>query len=417
MIGAGFAATVWQVTENRTHRTYVAKVLDKQTMTDAQRARWTSLIAEQSHMPAPGLVPFLLLPRETGETESNFYQIIDYIPRSVTLERLVEHGTLTVDHALRIVSRVAMALHGLHSRGIIHGEVRPINIMASEDDFENVWLFGVDVQNVVSDPTVEIYGAPAYLPPELLPARRMGEDVRFVIRGQILPYIDIYALGVVLLEAITRRRDLVSDRTQDVLTERLIEHGKLNKWTAQPIARLLATMLSASSKSCRTAREVADTAAALAVEISRNQALSKLPERFDVALTFAGPDRPLAATLANVLRDNGLAVFYDQFYSHILWGMQLPDVLDDIYRKRSRYCVMLVSDSYAHREWTNYERQSVLARAVQEKGEAYLLPVKVDETDLPGLPPSVAYVSLSEHTIEDVGKMLLKRFRREPGGA
>ncbi len=67
---------------------------------------------------------------------------------------------------------------------------------------------------------------------------------------------------------------------------------------------------------------------------------------------------------------------------------------DRIYRKESRYCVMFVSDEYAKRMWTKVERRSALARAATDESE-YILPIRVDETDIEGLPPTVAYLSVS----------------------
>lgn len=64
---------------------------------------------------------------------------------------------------------------------------------------------------------------------------------------------------------------------------------------------------------------------------------------YDVALSFAGPERQLADKLAHIIRDAGFQVFYDDFYPEHLWGKNLVDLFDAIYRKDSRYCVIFVS--------------------------------------------------------------------------
>lgn len=110
-----------------------------------------------------------------------------------------------------------------------------------------------------------------------------------------------------------------------------------------------------------------------------------------MAITFAGTERDLAEELATLARDAGLRVFYDDFYPEQLWGKNLPEFFDDIYRKRSRYCLMLMSPEYAERMWTTHERRSAQARALQEKGNEYILPIEVVKTDLPGMPPTVGY--------------------------
>jgi hypothetical protein len=114
-----------------------------------------------------------------------------------------------------------------------------------------------------------------------------------------------------------------------------------------------------------------------------------LPSNFDVAISFAGTERELAEKLAEILRAAGIAVFYDNFYPEHLWGKNLTAFLDEIYRKRAKFCVVFVSTEYKERKWTNHELRSAQAKALEQKGDEYILPVKVDNTELDGLPPNV----------------------------
>src|SRR5947209_9143863 len=115
----------------------------------------------------------------------------------------------------------------------------------------------------------------------------------------------------------------------------------------------------------------------------------ELPEQFDVAISFAGPERQHASRLADLVRQAGFAVFYDDFYPAQLWGEDLVALFDEIYRKRARYCIIFKSQEYIQRIWTTHERRSAVARAVQERGKAYLLPIEVEDVELPGVPPTV----------------------------
>jgi len=143
----------------------------------------------------------------------------------------------------------------------------------------------------------------------------------------------------------------------------------------------------------------------------------ELPDSFDVAITVAGPEREHARTLAQQLEAAGVVVFYDEFFPEDLWGRNLSDTFDDIFRKKSRFCVMFISRAYADREWTNHERQSALARALKERGKAYILPVRVDDTELPGLPSTIGYLSLRELGIDAIARLLINKVRsaRERG--
>jgi hypothetical protein len=54
-----------------------------------------------------------------------------------------------------------------------------------------------------------------------------------------------------------------------------------------------------------------------------------------------------------------------------------------------------------------------MARAVAEREREYILPIRVDDTDLAGLPPSIGYLSLREHSIADIAEVLCRKLRRE----
>lgn len=131
---------------------------------------------------------------------------------------------------------------------------------------------------------------------------------------------------------------------------------------------------------------------------------------FDVAISFAGTERECAEQLATMLKDAGFSVFYDDFYPEYLWGKNLVDTFDEIFRKRARYCVIFVSKEYKERVWTNHERQSAQARALTEKGKEYILPIKVDETELDGIPPTIGYVDLGKG-IKRIGDLLVKKLK------
>jgi len=133
--------------------------------------------------------------------------------------------------------------------------------------------------------------------------------------------------------------------------------------------------------------------------------------RYDVAISFAGPEREHAEELATRVRAAGFEVFYDGFYPEQLWGRDLVSLFDRVYRKEARHCVMFISREYAKRMWTNHERRSAQARALEDKGSDYILPIRTDDTDLDGLPPTVGYLSLSEFSVGQIAELLVEKLR------
>ena len=138
--------------------------------------------------------------------------------------------------------------------------------------------------------------------------------------------------------------------------------------------------------------------------------VSDLLSDFDVAVSVAGPDRHLARELAEQIREAGFSVFYDEFYPEYLWGKDLTITFDEIFRKRSRFCVIFVSKHYRDRVWTTQELGSALARAVEEKGNEYILPVRIDDAILPGLRPTISYLPI-DIGIWKIGDLLIRKLR------
>lgn len=129
---------------------------------------------------------------------------------------------------------------------------------------------------------------------------------------------------------------------------------------------------------------------------------------YDVCLSFAGEDRSYVEMIAEQLKGRGLRVFYDRDEAGKLWGKDLVEHFDYIYRQASRYCVMFISEAYAAKPWARHERRSALARALEEEGE-YILPARFDDTELPGLRPTVAYLDLSKIAPETLVEFIAEK--------
>ena len=121
--------------------------------------------------------------------------------------------------------------------------------------------------------------------------------------------------------------------------------------------------------------------------------------QYDVALSYAGEDRAQARDLAKRIQTAGYSVFYDEFEE--LWGQDLSVKLHEVYGKQSRFCVIFVSKYYLQKSWTNAERKTVLARAMQHD-TTYLLPIRLDDSDLPGLAGVIAYKDLRHQSMDAI---------------
>lgn len=133
---------------------------------------------------------------------------------------------------------------------------------------------------------------------------------------------------------------------------------------------------------------------------------------YDVACSFAGENRPYVHRVAELLRKVGIDVFYDEFEKARLWGKNLIDYLADIYQHRSRFVVMFISKHYVEKAFPTHERQQAQARALVVKDE-YILPARFDDTDVPGMASTVAYVDLRNTSPEKLAELILEKIGRK----
>lgn len=119
--------------------------------------------------------------------------------------------------------------------------------------------------------------------------------------------------------------------------------------------------------------------------------------KFDVCLSFASEQRQYIREVNDELEKAELRVFFDEKKQVELWGSNLIERLDEVYQKESQFCVIFISADYAKKVWTSHERRSAQARALGQRNE-YLLPARFDDTEIVGLPPTVAFIDLRQLT-------------------
>ena len=99
---------------------------------------------------------------------------------------------------------------------------------------------------------------------------------------------------------------------------------------------------------------------------------------------------------------------YDGFEKANLWGKNLIDHLADIYQNKSRYVVMFISEHYVEKAWAKHERQHAQVRSLIAKDE-YILPARLDDTDVPGMANTVGHVDLRKMTQSEFVDLVLAK--------
>lgn len=117
---------------------------------------------------------------------------------------------------------------------------------------------------------------------------------------------------------------------------------------------------------------------------------STAQRQFEVAVSYASPDRSYVEEVVSALKGRGVSVFYAPDEQADIIGRNLIDYLHEVYLTRARYCLVFISKSYLSSQWTNrVERQAAQERGLAEDGR-YLIPVRLDDSALPGLPSTTA---------------------------
>jgi hypothetical protein len=146
---------------------------------------------------------------------------------------------------------------------------------------------------------------------------------------------------------------------------------------------------------------------------ARRQARRQAKHReYDVALSFAGEDRGYVGKVAQSLKALGVTVFYDGFEQVTLWGRDLAEHLARIYSEDAHFVVLFASAAYARKAWPNHEKQHALGRHLRgETGR--ILPVRMDDTEIPGLPPTMGYLDCRALTPEKLAELVRQKVDEE----
>ena len=129
---------------------------------------------------------------------------------------------------------------------------------------------------------------------------------------------------------------------------------------------------------------------------------------YDVALSFAGEDREYVEKVAAHLIKRGVNVFYDDYERVDLWGKNLYTHLVEVYRDKALHTVMFLSHHYAKKLWTNHEREAAQTCALETSSE-YILPVRFDNTDIPGILSTTAYIDLTDLKPETLSNIIIEK--------
>jgi serine/threonine-protein kinase len=205
VLGIGGMAIVYKAFDHKLKRNVAIKVLRDDVAMDAQSRRRFRTEYQAVGMLSHPNIRAVYDVVSSGDTE---YIVMEYVDGINLKQYLKKKGVLSWKEALHFSTQIAKALSHAHSKGIIHMDIKPQNIILPKDGTAKVADFGIaqleEGENENSSNSEEAVGSIHYISPEQ--ARGEAVDARS----------DIYSLGVVMYEMFTGKLPFDGDSVAEV---------------------------------------------------------------------------------------------------------------------------------------------------------------------------------------------------------
>ncbi|HET7520597.1 MAG TPA: Stk1 family PASTA domain-containing Ser/Thr kinase [Candidatus Limnocylindria bacterium] len=210
-LGEGGMATIWRAVDEQLDREVAVKLLREQFGSDAGfAARFRQEARAAGSLSHPNIVPVYDYGTDADGSQFIVMQLVEGDNLAGILR---ERGHLDTDDAVRVALGVASALEAAHRRGLVHRDVKPGNILITDDGDVKVTDFGI--ARAVSEASMTVTGTTLGSVHYFSPEQARGDEVTGAS--------DVYALGIVLYEMLTGRRPFEGDSAAGVALKRLNE--------------------------------------------------------------------------------------------------------------------------------------------------------------------------------------------------
>lgn len=272
-LGQGGCATVYAAVDEQLARDVAVKVWEGPSTEPVDEVRLTARLRH------PGVV----VVHDAHVSAELSYLVMERV-RGCSLADALRDGPLPTDRAVRIVEQLARTLSHVHGDDVVHGDVKPANVMLGPGDDVTLTDFGVAVPSRTCNRS-EARGTPSYLSPEQ-------------VRGlPVTAATDVYALGLVLLECLTGRRAF-EGTPEEAAVARLLAPPQVPSRLPADLAALVRATTDPDPDARPAARDVADQLAVRAAAASELTAAVPvvaalpLPEQAEAEATGLVPVQP-----------------------------------------------------------------------------------------------------------------------------
>ena len=208
-LGEGGMATVYLADDLKHERKVALKVLKPELAAVVGGERFLAEIKTTAKLQHPHILPL----HDSGDADGFVFYVMPFVEGESLRDRLDREKQLGVDDALAITQKVAGALGYAHGHGVVHRDIKPGNILLSEQDEPLIADFGIALAVAqagagrITETGLSL-GTPHYMSPEQATGDR-----------DVDPRSDVYALGCVLYEMLAGQPPFTATTAQAVLVK------------------------------------------------------------------------------------------------------------------------------------------------------------------------------------------------------
>ncbi len=213
-LGAGGMAVVFKAKQLSLDRTVAIKVLPRRFSSDEE---YVKRFYEEGKAAAKLNHPNIVQAIDVNEYAGYHYFVMEYVEGKTVYDELEAGKVYTENEALNVILQIGSALEHAHAQGMIHRDVKPKNIMITNDGVAKLMDMGLarlaDDAKAVQAEAGKLYGTPYYISPEQI----LG-------RSNVDHRCDIYSLGATLYHMVTGRVPFEGRDAKEIMIKHVKQH-------------------------------------------------------------------------------------------------------------------------------------------------------------------------------------------------
>src|SRR5436190_13763349 len=206
-LGVGGSSQVYLARDQALNRDVALKVLDAPAAADGNTRRMfvkeARALAQLSH-------PNIVAVYDVGEVDGSPFIVMEYLAGGSLKQKIEAAGPLKPGEAVRVAVEVANGLAFAHSKGIIHADLKPSNILFDANETAKICDFGIARTPQEDADTPQLYATAMYVAPERV------EGKSTTVQS------DVYGLGLVLYEALVGKPPFTSSNAAVLMRDHVV---------------------------------------------------------------------------------------------------------------------------------------------------------------------------------------------------